>query len=260
MLRKLMKYEFRATGRIFLPMYAALIIIAGVNRLLMSLKLETPSMIGTVVSVILIIGIFVLTIILAIQRFNRNLLSNEGYLMMTLPVKTDSIILSKLFAAAVWAAGSFAVVMLALFIMAGNRGVFLEFESLWISWNYSLSTLQIVIYLIELAIIAIISIIVSALLLYTCISLSMLVNKRRGLFAFGAFVVITTVLQILLAIGVAILRTMTIGNFFNRLFGGLSFFGGLQVAIVAIFICEIVMSAVFYLITRHMLKNRLNLQ
>ena len=33
MLRKLMKYEFTATGRIFLPLYGALIVVAFIQRM-----------------------------------------------------------------------------------------------------------------------------------------------------------------------------------------------------------------------------------
>ena len=38
MLRKLIKYEFKATGRIFFPLYLALIIIAFIQRLFFQLK------------------------------------------------------------------------------------------------------------------------------------------------------------------------------------------------------------------------------
>ena len=86
MLGKLMKYEFMATGRTFLPLFAALILVSIVNRLLSSLGLNVPSAIGTVVSVILMVGVAVVTLLITLQRFRNNLLSNEGYLMMTLPV------------------------------------------------------------------------------------------------------------------------------------------------------------------------------
>ena len=53
MLGKLMKYEFKATGRIFLPMFGALIVVAAVNRLFMGPEPQrSRKMIGTTVSVV----------------------------------------------------------------------------------------------------------------------------------------------------------------------------------------------------------------
>ena len=40
MLRKLIKYEFKATGRIFFPLYLALIIIAFIQRLFFQFNIE----------------------------------------------------------------------------------------------------------------------------------------------------------------------------------------------------------------------------
>ena len=38
MLKKLLKYEFIATGRIFLPLYGALLIVAFIQRLFLNLN------------------------------------------------------------------------------------------------------------------------------------------------------------------------------------------------------------------------------
>ena len=262
MLKKLMKYEFRATGRVFLPLFAALIILAGVNRLLMVLNLETPGVIGIVVSVILIVGIFVLTLILTIQRFRQNLLSNEGHLMMTLPVSTDSIILSKLLVSAVWAVASLIIVALAIMIMAATKDFFEQIVSSikWLGGQLVINAPRTVLYTIEIVIVTAIMVLLWALILYTCMSLSMLVNKRRGLFTFGAFIVITTVMQILFAIADTLLRAISLRGMIERIFGPLNSFWGSQIAIASVLICQLILCVIFYIITRYMLKNRLNLQ
>ena len=102
MLGKLMKYEFKATARIFLPMFAALLVVSLVSRIFITLRVETPMAIGIALSVIMIIAVCVITLIITLQRFYKNLLTNEGYLMFTLPVKTDSIIWSKMIVATIW--------------------------------------------------------------------------------------------------------------------------------------------------------------
>ena len=48
-----------------------------------------------VVIVAVIVAIFVMNVIIVIQRFWNGLLQEEGYLMFTLPVTTRSLILSK---------------------------------------------------------------------------------------------------------------------------------------------------------------------
>ena len=262
MLKKLMKYEFKATGRVYLPLFAALIILAGVNRLLMFLNLETPGEIGIVISVILIIGIFVLTLILTIQRFRQNLLSNEGHLMMTLPVSTDSLILSKLFVSAVWTVASTIVVALAIMIMAATKD-FLEqlvISIKWIGGQLAINAPRTVAYSIEIIVVIAIMVLLWALMLYACMSLSMLVNKRRGLFTFGAFILITTAMQIAFAVVVAVGRALNISTLLGRIFGGLSSFWLSQVCVAGVLLIQLILCVVFYIITRLMLKYRLNLQ
>jgi len=263
MLGKLMKYEFKATGRVFLPLYAALIVVSLVNRLLALLPVYVPRAIGTILSVLLIIGIAVITLILTFQRFRKNILSNEGYLMMTLPVSTDSIILSKLFVAAIWYVVSSIVVILSILIMAlsdfslSDLGSFFEgVGSLfgYISTNPAYNT----IFIIEIIIVAALSLFSGILWIYACMALSMMVNKRRGLFTFGAFVVISTALQILGAVLATIINATGIDDWIWRM--SLDAFGTSQIVILVLFIVEAALCAAFYFITRHMLRHRLNLQ
>lgn len=260
MLKKLMKYEFMATSRVFLPLFGALLIISVVNRLFESFNLTTPAVIGVVLSVIIIIGICVLTLILTLQRFRNNLLSNEGYLMMTLPVKTDSLILSKLFVASIWGVASFIIVMVAIMIMAMsgiNFSDLVEYVRVFFE-QIALPTPQFIVYAVEVLVGTILSIFSGILLLYACMALSMLVNRRRGLFTFGAYIVITTAMQTIFAVLAAIVAALHIGDLFN--YSSLSFFAQSQVIIILVIVAEAALCAAFYYVTRHMLKNRLNLQ
>jgi len=258
MLKKLMKYEFLATGRVFVPLFAALIILSGVNRLLSYLPIDAPQVIGIIVSVILMVGIMVLTLILTLQRFRSNLLSSEGHLMMTLPVRTDHLILGKMFTAAVWGIASFIVVMLSIMIMTAVSFSDIANALRPITDLIPIYGGQMAILVIEALIAIIVSLFFGILLVYACMSLSMLVNKRRGLFTFGAFVVITTALQTVFAIVFAIFAALDIADLLSL--SSLSTFSQAQVAIIFWIVCEVALCVVFYFITRGMLKNRLNLQ
>ena len=260
MLRKLMRYEFKATGRVFLPLLAALLILSLVNKLLSYLPVDAPQVIGTVVSVILMVGIMVLTFIITLQRFRNNLLSSEGYLMMTLPVNTDSLILSKMFVAAIWSVASALVVIISIMIMAVSEFNFTDVVEFFrnIGEIFKIPPAELVAYAIDALIGIALSIFAGTLLLYACMSLSMLVNKRRGLFTFGAFIVITTAIQIISTVLIAIGAAIGINDWLNL--SNISLFWQIQLVITVLLLFEAAMCAVFYFITRYMLKNRLNLQ
>jgi len=262
MLRKLMKYEFMAMGRVFLPVFAALIAVSIVNRLLANLPALAPVTIGRVLSGILIASIAVLTLILTLQRFRNNLLSSEGYLMMTLPVSTDRLILSKLFVAAIWSIASSFVVIISILIMTMDAGFWRVFSDAFrqIIEAIALDPFASFIYAVEIPVLSALTMFTGILMLYACMSLSMLVNKRRGLFTFGAFIVISTVLQTLVATAVSVIQVSKIDEWFERVLRDMSDFAQSQVVILIYFIISFGLCAGFYYITRFMLKNRLNLQ
>jgi hypothetical protein len=190
MLGKLMKYEFKATGRIFLPMFIALLAVAAVNRIFWQLDLSIPKIIGTTLSGIMIVAICVIALIITLQRFYRNLLSSEGYLMFTLPVSTDGLIWSKLFVAAIWSIVSFIIVIVAVSIMATTGLTFNEiFDFIGVFFrSISEGGFNAVLIAIEAVILLIATTLSGILLLYVCMALSLLVNKHRVAFSFLMYI------------------------------------------------------------------------
>ena len=88
MLGKLIKYEFKATGRTFLPLYGAILLVALIQRFLgrnnkgVFEELNTLGNFTNLALVGLFIALVVITLIVTIQRFQKNLLSDEGYLSL----------------------------------------------------------------------------------------------------------------------------------------------------------------------------------
>lgn len=129
MLRKLLKQEFRATGRILLPLYAALLLVsAAANlsvRVLDGSNVWVLKVLGTLIVVLFGVGITavcVMTLVLMVNRFRTNLLKDEGYIMFTLPASVHQHIWSKLLVAVVWSFASVLVIMAAGFIMSYEVG------------------------------------------------------------------------------------------------------------------------------------------
>lgn len=117
MLGKLLKYEFKSTARIFIPLYITLLVVALINGFFINTELYQVQGILTMVFVALMIAMFVITIIVLIQRFSKNLLGDEGYLIFTLPVSSTSILLSKYFVVLIWTVLSGIVAFLAFCLM-----------------------------------------------------------------------------------------------------------------------------------------------
>ena len=127
MLRKLLKHEFRATGRIMLPLFLIVLGTAvGANlsvRVMMDTSNKILNILGgllVVAFVVAIFGVCVMSMVVMVQRFYKNLLQDEGYVMMTLPVSVHQHIWSKLIVSAVWFALTLIVVCVACLVMAAD--------------------------------------------------------------------------------------------------------------------------------------------
>lgn len=110
MLRKLLKYEFAATGRYLLPLLCLLLVMAAAAGL--SIRILSAGQAGraaaalaaifVVLFFLSVMALAAVTVVLIVYRFYRNLLCSEGYLMHTLPVSVHQLICSKLIAAVCW--------------------------------------------------------------------------------------------------------------------------------------------------------------
>ena len=110
MLKQLLKYEFKATKSLYFGLYLALALLSVV--LGFSFRQENAwadhtnfgrlEVILMVLYLSVIFAIAVLCFVSTVQRFYKNLLGREGYLMHTLPVTETQLILSKLITSMVW--------------------------------------------------------------------------------------------------------------------------------------------------------------
>ena len=99
MLGKLIKYDLKALAKILAPLWGVLLVMGLIFGISIRSNLDgignTMIVFSLVVIVAVIVAIFVMNVIIVIQRFWNGLLQEEGYLMFTLPVTTRSLILSK---------------------------------------------------------------------------------------------------------------------------------------------------------------------
>ena len=206
MLGKLIKYEYKATSRTFIPIYIALLLVAVINRIFRMGDIDVAWGISTLALVGLFIALGVLTIIVIVQRFNKNLLGDEGYLMFTLPVSSVQLIVSKLVISIVWAITSGIVAFASFLILLGEAPFFKE---LFTNWNQIWAEFTIAVqeqmnisnpiwFLVIIVVITLLSYISFIFTIYLSLAAAQLpvFNKHRGVVGFAAFFVINVVVSI----------------------------------------------------------------
>lgn len=207
MLGKLLKYEFKATSRILLPLYGALLIFAFIVKIFIGTKLDGVNMdfLGGIPAVVSIFtygatmaAVFIVTIFIIIQRFYKNLLGDEGYLMNTLPVSITSNICSKIIVAIFWSLISIFIAALSIIIMVYNPDLFKEFwPNLFMLFSeaHSRFGVSFPIIIIEFIFAGLFQLALNIMLIYASISIGHLLPKMKILGSFGAFIVLNIIMN-----------------------------------------------------------------
>jgi len=129
MLRKLLKHEFRATGRLALPLCIGMIALSVLAAIAMMI-LDTDnisSVLNTIsvwIVVIYMMGLFALAIgiiVVVLNRFYKSVLREEGYLTLTLPASLGKILSAKLICALVWYVVAFAIACASVVILLSGQ-------------------------------------------------------------------------------------------------------------------------------------------
>ncbi|MDF2906970.1 MAG: putative rane protein [Herbinix sp.] len=216
MLSKLLKHEFKATARLLLPLYLVLFVLTIVDRLVLSLELKgTLGLItgfATFAYVISILAIAVVSFVIIISRFYKNLLTDEGYLMFTLPVKPHQLINSKIIVSFVWNIVSVLLILLslfALFITKERFRLFVDgFDMIIAEIRLEFGAANMTLFIIEFIALMVLGIINGILMIYVSIAVGQLFNGHKVLGSFAAYIGINTVLQILVSVALVLLGFM----------------------------------------------------
>ncbi|MDO4475422.1 MAG: hypothetical protein Q4B59_01385 [Lachnospiraceae bacterium] len=199
MLRKLLKYEVKAMGRVMLPLYLAMLLIAAVvgitsrmrvNSALLSV-LNKITVISAVVLVICVVTCGIAIVVLSIQRYYKNLLGTEGHLMFTLPATTFSLIASKAISTMLWIVAGGVVGVLAGFeIIAihGDLAGFLEAFGADLQSLLDMMNLHDTMGYVAIALSLIVGVLGSLCKVYAAISIGHQANNHRVAFSVAAYI------------------------------------------------------------------------
>ena len=280
MLGKLLKHEFRATGKLLGPLNLFLILVAIIGNIVLHFGYKTADPQNALMIIsntafsglsIFIIAIYSLTIFTLIiltavyltVRFYKTMYGNQGYLTHTLPVSTTTVLNVKLLAAVFWMLVAFAIAILSLFILSCSEN---PFDSITLSRLRDETLAQTGFHLeVLLLIIAVLIITVCAsLVLMVCASLAIgqLFNQFRIPAAIGAYVVFYIIQQVISLLSLGSLGIAQI-NALQQASGQLSvmpdssFFHWLFCLII---IEEIAYAVIYYLICYFITKKKQNLE
>lgn len=262
MLGKLMNQEIKATSRLLIPTYLVLLVISIFDRIFYMLQFDNLFLylIKQFVQIGYFIALFALlaiTAILLVYRFYKNYLTDEGYLMFTLPVKTNHLVISKLIVAFGYSIVSILLCLISLFIAYGSSSnlefIKKELETAYHQaalYNISLTTIITILILLFIS-----TIIANILNVYASISLGQLYTKHKLLGSFIAYMAIYTIIQFIGIIAICIAGLIFKFNYLSQepspeLVLFFFIFG---------IISNVILSVVYYFITCYMFKKRLNL-
>ena len=282
MLSRLIKHEFRATGRRMLPTMGVLALLGVLANL--SIRLLESGFGGTLMRILMVLFIiaffigmtvaWVMTLVLMISRFYRNLLKDEGYLMFTLPTSSHALIWSKLIVSTVWFLATALLIGLLMLLTVANLGQMSaeDFnaafygmrEVLDMLYQLGVSKGSLILLLGELVVASVITCLTTCLHFYAAMGLGQMSANHKGLMSVLAFIGISIAFQILA----------------STVFSGLSNAGSLDLVAEAIedmaqtapgivraansgvgsvMLLELLQGAVLYVITALSLNKKLNL-
>jgi len=288
MLRTLFKHEMRATAKTFMWFYIAFIVIAVVNAIINPMAMgsfnytaesgqemmaSAPAhfMPGAVQGIFMVlyslsIGVIaILTLVIVILRFFRNLLGDEGYLMMTLPVTREQHILSKLFAAMVWTICTTVLIFLSFLMMLGSAGVLGDITKAL--QEFAAQGAPVDRWIIQIIVLMLIGCVSNILMLYAAMGVGPNLLKNRVGGSILAFIIIYIVSQFIMLgvvfgtvtsiIGNPIMAAANIGP--NGPIVSSSVISAIDTLTISVMIGSAAIGVGCWFLTRFMLKRKLNL-
>ena len=262
MLSKLYKHEFRSLFRCLLPVYAGLVGLALFTRLFFLLddkiKLIRVIQKSTVILFVLgIIAMFAIGFVVIVVRFYRHLLSSEGYLTLSLPFKMSQHILCKLVCGGVMVILNFICLLLSLLVVLSGYPLSSAFDELWKSFEcvvreYGALTF---VCLAELVLLAISTLAAGLLMTYVSMAIGQQFKNRIAA-AVIAYICIYAALQ---TVSIIFISVFADSYYSIDMSGRFNLMSGMCLVFAVITVYQLVLSAVYFIVTNRLLSRRLNL-
>lgn len=270
MLGRLLKHEFKQSSRTILMILAILVIITPVTALYTRFNMnrvpntdmpffdifEAFQVVATILYVCAMIGAAAATIILLMYRFYKSMVTSEGYLTHTLPVKTSYIVVSKLIVNIVWQLISYTVIILSVIVFSRILGIWkfsdINFAGL-IKGMHSIGINNS--FIILTLICMFVSLITGVLKFFVSFAIGHRLNGHPFLGSIIAYIVISIIMQIISTI-MGVLFSVFINSEIIMLE---TFSSMMNPLLIGSIIYQLILGAIFYIVTIWIFKNKLNI-
>lgn len=275
MLKKLFKYEWKASARILMVVYGIVILFSILSRLFMEASginrgeetlpaMETVSALLIMISIVAIFSSVIFTWVFIAYRFYKSVFTEQGYLTNTLPVTQQQIITAKMLTGVIWQVINWVLVLVAVLIMVANgrdlsfivKGIPDIFRA------FVTKDMAATMWLILAAVI--ISPFCMVLEMYLCVAVGNMLNSHKVLGAVGMYAGLYTIQQV-----IAIIIMMFSSSRFVETTDSVSAetaevayqaLNLLNINLIAGVILGLIFTVGGFLITKYIMIKKLNLQ
>jgi len=283
MLKKLLKYEFKSVSRILIPLLAGTLFLALITSVLFTVNYRylsnnsdsLPSSIFVTVMITLLVFCCIaiaasslVVFFILMQRYYKSFFGDEGYLTFTLPAKISEHLWAKLITGFVWTVLSIITIFISIMLLlvfgtaeSGeiiNTQILIELANAFKEMFVYFGTTNTIFYIIEFVILAVVGLASQMLLYYLAITIGSIIAKKHKILAsIGAYFGINTVTGIIGNI-IIVLISLRSGELF---FSGENVFNrATHSTMILLTLVYIAMGTAAFLISKYMLKNKLNLE
>lgn len=271
MLGKLIHFEFKSTYKLFLVLIGAEFLLSLVLGMSINTNLQIMSerfmydpyytsntSTFSFILILMLVGIIVATFMMifgsSVQRFHKNLLSGQGYLMHTLPVSTWELVLSKVIAYLIYVVLFVLAQLICLMGVAIGAGKFVEIvRNIDFYWLGRLLKEVVNLGFLELCVTYLFSASRFLLLIYLCYAIGNLVPEHRLLVGIATFIIVGLVIPALLQFPSIFIMTFGVVQLTNDIYNGIDYQ-------TITFIYTIIMNIVLFAATVYILHHHLNLE
>ena len=211
MLKKLLKYDFQAVFKYFIPMSIAMLVFSCLATLTFRIDSSDlsndQSLLGIIAAfaiagyIFIFIAYSIITQALIVINFFKSMATDTGYLTHTLPVKKTSIILSKVIMAE-------AVMLIMYLVLSLSLMIFLDVPTNFGLYHNALSTIvnfiiseigtgMFAYFVISFIVLFLVAPLMSCSIFYVSIAFGQLMNRHKVIGSFVAYFVIMFVIQII---------------------------------------------------------------
>lgn len=270
MVKKLIKHEFiyyLRTFGMFLPIVLVVGLMTRVFRFFDSENVISQIVISSSFLILFVacMALIMLATVVSVVRFYKNMYSAEGYLTFTLPVTNTEHIFVKLLAAMVCQIVCVLTVIAAVSIALSGElfGEMITVLSYFINKIFlACGTVNLIGFIIEIILLAIISAASTLLLYYACITVGQTAKKNRIFAAVGAYFVYYVATQIISTVFTIIFMILGMTGALDSVMVWFesNVVAGVHIVLCSVIVISAVITAVFWIVTQTIMSKKLNLE